>query len=138
MACLEIQMSQGHGATYAVQNLIILVLILHICVSVQAVMLALQHGNRQLSMQIDLHDQKLLSDKTKSQFFSLRMKSLKATCLQHTHTDKTHTVGCPLPQRQRQTNRLRDAQWDRREDTLDLKPWFSRQKWAEEKHCNAA
>lgn len=41
----------------------------------------------------------------------------------HTYTKQTHYV----VQRHGDRDRLTDAQWDKREDTLDLKPWLSRQ-----------
>ncbi len=44
----------------------------------------------------------------------------------HTHRNKTHThtLCCPSPWRQRQTDR---CTWDRHEDTIDLELWLSRQ-----------
>lgn len=76
-------------------------------------------------MQIELHDQKLLPDKTKSQFFSVKPNNLEATHPTDTHTETKHTHYAV--HRHGDRDRLTDARWDRHEDTIDLEPWLSRQ-----------
>lgn len=64
--------------------------------------------------------------KTKEPLFSVRPNNLQATCPTDTHieTKHTHTLRCPSPQRQRQTDRYIVGQtWGR----STSKPWLSRQ-----------